>query len=99
MLHKPDVNVDRIMALADFLDGLEGERFSMRQWGAGGEPRCICGWLCENDAHFRHDDVEYARRVLGISYTSACALFGPENDWTAQQAASVLRRIAVTGEY
>lgn len=99
MLHKPDVNVDRIMKLADFIGGLEhGSSFSMKSWGSTGEPRCICGWLSHQEGHSRYDDVSYAADLLGISFETACKLFDPKTDYTPKEAAAALRHLAVTGE-
>jgi hypothetical protein len=98
MLHQPDVNVDKIMKLADFLDDLSPERFSMKTFGQWEEPRCICGWLLHNEGHFRKDSIYLAADILGIKYPMARRLFGANTPYTNKEAASVLRHIAVTGD-
>jgi hypothetical protein len=98
MLQKPDVNVSKIMELADFIDGLDSTQFSMKSFGSYLEPRCICGWLLHNECHVDKSDINLAAGILGINYEIARDLFGASPEYTPHEAASVLRHIAVTGE-
>jgi len=98
MLKKPDVNVDLIMKHADFIAGLDADRFSQRKWGFLDEPRCICGWLLHNAGIKEKDNVEIASKMLGIEYMEACKLFAPEPQLTPKEAAARLRHLAITGE-
>jgi hypothetical protein len=96
MLQIPDVHTKRLLDLADFLENLEPEQFSMRQWGQHSEPRCICGWLLHNEGYHRMDDWAHAAAYLGLDDFTACKLFAPENEWSNDRAARALRELAVT---
>ena len=99
MLRKPDVGTERILALADFLDQLEPERFSMNSWGLHDEPRCICGWYQQLHGNFDKMDAAQAAEGMGLSRPIAARLFGDTaGAHTPQQAAKKLRYLAVTGE-
>jgi len=95
MLHVPDIHTKRLLDLADFIENLEPEQFSMRQWGQHSEPRCICGWLLHNDGYHRMDDWVHAAAYLGLDDVTASRLFSPDNDWDPHDAARALRDLAV----
>jgi len=96
MLQKPDVSTERILELANFLNELEPERFSMNSWGQWEEPRCICGWYQQLHAHINKEDWRQAADGMGIPHGVAHTLFHDAS--TPQQAAKRLRHLAVTGE-
>ena len=98
MLQKPSVGTERILALADFLDQLEPERFSMTSWGLEEEPRCICGWYQQLHGNFNKMDIAQAAESMGISLPIARKLFSSADAYTPQMAAKKLRYLAVTGE-
>jgi hypothetical protein len=96
MLMRPDVHTQRLLALADFLENLEPERFSMRQWGQLGEPRCVCGWFLHEEGDVINlDNWHEAADRLGLDHSVAGFLFSPENDWDNKQAARAVRDLAV----
>ena len=100
MLQRPDVGVERILALADFIEGLEPDRFSMSSWGQFEEPRCICGWYQQLHGNFDKMAWGQAAEGLGLDLKTATRLFH-DPDWkksTPKGAAKVLRHLAVTGE-
>ena len=90
MLNKPDVHTENILKLAEHM--LTVKDYDQNEW-----EHCICGqaqllW----DLHQR-DDV-YG--VLGISPSQANELFGAfhqEHKPTRENAARVLRHLAITG--
>lgn len=98
MLQVLDVYTKRLLDLADFIEGLDKEQFSMRQWGQLSEPRCICGWLLHREGHDRMDDWMEAAKLLGIQPELASKLFSPDMDWSVDEAASMLRELAVSGD-
>jgi hypothetical protein len=95
MLNVPDIYTKRLLDLANFIEDLEEERFSMKQWGQHSEPRCICGWLLHNEGYHRMDDWAHASAHLGLDDKTGSALFSPENDWNTVEAARALRNLAV----
>lgn len=95
MLQIPNVHAKRLLDLADFIENLDPERFSMKQWGQHSEPRCICGWLLHNESHERKDDWMHAAQHLGLDEQTGSKLFNPDSDWDTHQAAQELRRLAV----
>lgn len=100
MLRRPDVGTERLLALADFLDQLEPERFSMGTWGQWEEPRCICGWYQQLHGNMDKMDWGQAAEGLGLDRLTASKLFH-DPSWgtsTAKGAARTLRHLAVTGE-
>jgi hypothetical protein len=98
MLQQPDKYTKRILDLADFIETLPPERFSMGSWGNTGEPRCICGWLLHREGFFRLDDWHEAGDRLGLDELQASKLFTSANQWNGREAARVLRHLAITGE-
>lgn len=98
MLQKPDVHTVKMLKLADFLEGLEPERFSMASWGSWEEPRCICGWYQHLHGHFNKENWKQAADGLGLAHDVAHHLFTHSFFHTPQQAAKALRHLAVTGE-
>jgi hypothetical protein len=101
MLHRPDAHVERLLKLADFLDELEPQRFSMRQWGKTQEPRCICGWFMHN-AGLNEDSWITAGKLLGMDEDTATLFFQQplrRNEISNHDAAKALRHFAVTGEF
>ena len=103
MLHIPDDHTARLLALADFLDELEPERFSLRQWGSIKEPRCICGWFMHLRGRMDKDNWQDAGELLGMSEDIAAKFFQQPlrraTDVTNYEAAKALRHYAVTGEF
>jgi hypothetical protein len=97
MLQKPDVHTAKILDLANFIENLPNDSFSMGSWGLHGEPRCICGWYNHNNAHMEHDDWANAADGLGLTDDVAKRLF-TSRTLSQQQAAKTLRHLAVTGE-
>jgi hypothetical protein len=95
MLQVPDKHTKRLLDLADFIDNLDREQFSMRQWGQHSEPRCICGWLLHNEGYHRMDDWKHAASYLGLDDETGSKLFSPENDWDQHDAARAIRNLAV----
>lgn len=99
MLQKPDVATQRILELANFLDNLEPERFSMGTWGQWQEPRCICGWYQQLHGHINKEDWRQAADGMGIPHSLAHSLFHYcIGSATPHNAARLLRHLAVTGE-
>jgi hypothetical protein len=101
MLHKPDPKTEKVLKLADFIDELEPERFSMRQWGVHSEPRCICGWLMHNEGIIEKDNWQEAALILGMDENIAQRMFQQplRSDIDNHKAAKALRHYAVTGEF
>ena len=100
MLQRPDVGTERILELADFIEGLESDRFSMSSWGLHEEPRCICGWYQQLHGNMDKMDWRQAAEGMGLDETTAQKLF-TDPGWTKSSpkgAAKVLRHLAVTGE-
>jgi hypothetical protein len=97
MLQRPDVGTERILALADFIEGLEPDRFSMSSWGEHEEPRCICGWYQQLHGHLDKTDWGQAADGMGLSHDVAHQLFHG-GYWKPDLAAKALRHLAVTGE-
>ena len=95
MLQIPNVHAKRLLDLADFIENLDPDRFSMRQWGQHSEPRCICGWLLHNEGEERMDNWIVGAELLGLDEQTASKLFSPDNPWDNHQAAQELRRLAV----
>lgn len=75
MLHKPDVHTAKLLDLADFIEGLAPDKFSMGSWGEWDEPRCICGWLMQCEGHIDKTDERLGADILGLSYEVAHDLF------------------------
>jgi hypothetical protein len=98
MLQQLDVHAKRLLDLADFIEDLPEERFSMKQWGQLSEPRCICGWFMHNEAQMHLDNWKVAAERLGLDEATASKLFAPENDWNTVEAARALRHLAISGE-
>ena len=97
MLQRPDVGTERLLELADFIEGLESDRFNMRDWGRWEEPRCICGWYGQLHCRFDKMDWKGVANELGISHEVANSLFHNEQSGP-KGAARTLRHLAVTGE-
>jgi hypothetical protein len=97
MLQTPDAKTKKLLELADFIENLEEDRFSMRSWGQTGEPRCICGWFLYREGYFNCADWLEAADRLGLDGKTASHLFHIQ-EWDTRQAAKVLRHLAVTGE-
>jgi len=99
MLQTPDVHTKRLLDLADFIEALPPEKFSMKSWGQFSEPRCICGWFLHNEGFFKKDEWQEAGDRLGLDRRVAADLFSAINDhWNTHTAAKVLRHLAITGE-
>lgn len=93
MLRPVTKEQQRLLELASFLEELAPEKFSMGQWGAKGEPRCICGWFMHNHA-LRHDDWRQAASMMGIDEYTASKLFDGNKQIDHQEAAHELRYLA-----
>jgi hypothetical protein len=99
MLQVPDIHTKRLLDLANFIEDLDEERFSMRQWGQLSEPRCICGWYAHNEGHPHKDDWRWFGDRLGLDENMTSALVSPEHEWSTVEAARALRNLAVTGSF
>lgn len=98
MLQKTDKHTQEILDLANFIEGLDPDRFSLGSWGMWQEPRCICGWLMHNRARADKDNWRDAAEILGIDESTAHGLFCNASTVDNKQAAKILRHLAVTGE-
>lgn len=83
----------RLLELADFIQTLSYDQFSMGQWGGNGEPRCICGWFMHNHC-LAHDDWRTAGKMLGLTEHEASKLFKGDVTKTTETAAAELRQLA-----
>lgn len=97
MLQKTSKETQRLLELADFLDGLNDDQFDIGTWGGRCEPRCICGWFQHLHAFPDKDDWVNAAEMLGIDQDIAHRLF-TYRTLDRQRAVKVLRHLAVTGE-
>ena len=96
MLKKLETHTKDLLELADFLENLDPDRFSMSSWGSYDEPRCICGWYLHNKAYFDKADWPKAGEMLGLTRDQAHDLF--HHVTTQAKAVKTLRRLAHTGE-
>jgi len=89
MLKQLDKHQRRLLELAEFIDGLDPDRFSMSSWGCDQEPRCICGWYQQIHGHFAKDDWQNAAEGLGLDTDTATKLFA-SNRMTKSEAVKAL---------
>ena len=105
MLKKPEVHVEKILELANFIEALPPEQFDMAHFECG-TARCIAGWALHLDGQdvlaplSTGSSSTRARDLLGIDGDRASDLFFSGIDYhpTTKEAARVLRHLAITGE-
>jgi len=97
MLRAPNKEQRRLLELADFIEGLDADRFSMSSWGTDGEPRCICGWFMQNHG-LAQGDWETAAVMLGLDRRTATHLFQARL-WSKHEAVKQLRSLAFAADY
>ena len=101
MLKKPEVHVEKILELANFIEALPPEQFDMGDFEC-----CIAGWALHLDGQdvlaplLTGSPSTRARDLLGIDGDRASNLFffGIHYHPTTKEAARVLRHLAITGE-
>lgn len=109
MLHTPDAKTKALLELADFMETLPAKKYDQREFTPGGcgTGGCIAYWACDKFGVPFH--ISEATTALGLDPVTAQQLFAPDAGqhtmmgcWlrgpTPQEAASVLRELAVTGD-
>ena len=91
MLQKPNVNISRLMELADIIEG-------STDYDQSDLNHCICGKACKKWA-WGWSPISMAKgaEILGLSEAQGRELFG-NTPTTPAKTARVLRHLAVTGE-
>jgi hypothetical protein len=103
MLTKPDVNVETILELADFMEALPPEKYN--QTKCFGNSCCIWGWDMVRNHQSYHDSPDHGVLFcerMGINRNQFCKLVDGRPfsyyEPTSKDAARVLRHLAYTGE-
>lgn len=90
-----------ILKLADFIENLSSDQYNQRTYIDHNGGRCICGWVNYLNATMPKEWVQ-ACKYLGVTEDQGKILFAahpwPALNPTKEQAARVLRHLAVTGE-
>ena len=104
MLAKPDVNVERILDLSNYMENLDPSLYDQRTLGRSvlgdsKSPCCIWGHIRLRE-HNYDMNIQDLGNFLGLAVDQICGVVSNigNKQPTNKEAASMLRHLAVTGE-